>query len=62
SALTAVIANDKACHRILRPNRRRIISFDGVFTQPGSKADIGAPHDNAFDVGSALSKYSADGC
>src|SRR6266550_57886 len=27
SALTAVIANDKARHRILRPNRRRIISL-----------------------------------
>src|ERR1700733_5118557 len=27
SALTAVIANDKTRHRILRPNRRRIISL-----------------------------------
>src|SRR3979411_858508 len=32
SALTAVIANDKARHRILRPNRRRIISLM-VFSQ-----------------------------
>jgi hypothetical protein len=36
-ALTAVIANDKASHRILRPNRKRI---DGVFTQSGSKANF----------------------
>src|SRR5664279_1790383 len=31
SALTAVIANDKARHRILPTNRRRIISFEGRF-------------------------------
>src|SRR4029079_3385653 len=41
-ALTAVIANDKTRHRILRPNRRRIISSRTVFTQAGPKADIEA--------------------
>src|SRR6266550_7861831 len=39
-ALTAVIANDKARHRILRPNRRRIISSRAVFTQSGPISDI----------------------
>src|SRR3954454_2735601 len=38
-ALTAVIANDKARHRILRPNHRRIISLSAVFTQAGPKSD-----------------------
>src|SRR5213080_1728562 len=39
-ALTAVIANDKARHRILPPNYRRIISLTVVFTQSEPKADI----------------------
>src|SRR5207247_11289980 len=42
-ALTAVIANDKARHRILRPNRRRIISSRAVFTQAGSKPEVRTP-------------------
>src|ERR1017187_4176696 len=44
SALTAVIANDKARHRILPPNRRRIISSTGVFTQPGAGTDTAEQH------------------
>jgi hypothetical protein len=44
SALTPVIANDKARHRILRPNRGRIISLnhiiEGVFTQSGSFSEV----------------------
>src|SRR5205823_419683 len=39
-ALTAIIANDKARHRILPPNHRRIISLRSVFTQAGSFASI----------------------
>src|SRR4051812_26267772 len=39
-ALTAVIPNDKARHRILPANHRRIISFEGVFTQAGPEPDI----------------------
>src|SRR3954465_750997 len=40
-ALTAIIANDKARHRILPPNHRGIISLRGVFTQAGSsKAEV----------------------
>src|SRR4029078_7611191 len=35
-ALTAVIANDKTRHRILRPNRRRILSSRTVFTKAAS--------------------------
>jgi hypothetical protein len=35
-ALTAVIANDKARHRILPANHGRIISLRGVFTRSGS--------------------------
>src|SRR2546430_2766789 len=42
-ALTAVIANDKARHRILPPNYRRIISLTVVFTQSGPSADILSP-------------------
>src|SRR5215207_9765569 len=38
--LTAIIANDKARHRILPPNHRGIISLRGVFTQAGSTADM----------------------
>jgi tetratricopeptide (TPR) repeat protein len=41
-ALTAVIANDKARHRILPSKHRRIISLTVVFTQSGSKADLAA--------------------
>src|SRR6476659_6440064 len=40
-ALTAVIPNDKARHRILPTNHRRIISFEGVFTQAGPISDVG---------------------
>src|SRR6202044_3656785 len=43
SALTAVIANDKARHRILRPNRRRIISltvFSHSLGQKRTSTDI----------------------
>src|SRR5882757_6840966 len=39
-ALTAVIANDKARHRILPANHRRSISLRGVFTQSGPEADV----------------------
>src|SRR5215203_4136903 len=42
-ALTAIIANDKARHRILPPNHRGIISLRGVFTQAGPKADNAVP-------------------
>jgi hypothetical protein len=42
SALTAVIANDKARHRILPPNHRRII--EGRFTQSGLRSDVGRFH------------------
>src|SRR5437762_5345263 len=42
SALTAVIANDKARHQIPPPNHRRIISLRVVFTQSGPEADIEA--------------------
>src|SRR5213076_985822 len=52
-ALTAVIANDKARHRILRPNRRRIISSRAVFTQAGTKSDIVASFPN-----DGLSRYN----
>src|SRR3989440_5859179 len=40
SALTAVIANDKARHRIPPPNHRRIISLRVVFTQSGPRTDM----------------------
>src|SRR5882757_5448381 len=39
-ALTAIIANDKARHRILPANHRRIISLTGVFTQSGPTPDM----------------------
>jgi len=39
-ALTAIIANDKARHRILPANHRGIISFRSVFTQAGPQADM----------------------
>jgi hypothetical protein len=39
-ALTAVIPNDKARHRILPSNHRRIISFESVFAQAGPNPDI----------------------
>src|SRR2546423_13179316 len=44
-ALTAVIANDKARHRIPPPNYRRIISLRVVFTQSGPLADISEARD-----------------
>jgi hypothetical protein len=40
-ALTAVIANDKARHRILRPNRRRIISST-AFSHGLDPTDVGS--------------------
>src|SRR5207342_1285470 len=49
-ALTAVIPNDKARHRILPANHRRIISFEGVFTQAGSFASVWLDQ-GAFAVG-----------
>src|SRR5213082_568037 len=39
-ALTAVIANHKARHRILPPKSQENHIIDGVFTQPGPKAGI----------------------
>src|SRR5271163_4065112 len=39
-ALTAIIPNDKARHRILPANHRGMISFRSVFTQAGPARDI----------------------
>src|SRR5277367_510931 len=39
-ALTAIIPNDKARHRILPANHQGMISFRSVFTQAGHKAVI----------------------
>jgi hypothetical protein len=47
SALTAVIANDKARHRILRPNRWRIISFR-VFSHSLDPFQTSAVHDVGY--------------
>src|SRR6266403_4839486 len=39
-ALTAVVANNKARHRILPPKSQENHIIDGLFTQPGSKGEI----------------------
>src|SRR5882762_1899190 len=59
-ALTAVIANDKARHRILPSNHGRIISLRGVFTQPGSNSEVSRYLDQVrFDAMSGHAQVKA---
>jgi hypothetical protein len=62
-ALIAVIANDKARHRILPSNHRRIISLRVVFTQSGPISDIGgyqrkSPQLGVFGTGCSSSWHA----
>src|SRR6202166_3217107 len=57
SALTAVIANDKARHRILPPNRRRIISLKVFSHSLGQNAKY-SPRVDVFRFASKLRRSS----
>jgi hypothetical protein len=48
SALTAVIANNKARHRILRPNRRRIISSRVFSHSLDPERTLALPHSSVL--------------
>src|SRR5271154_7210164 len=54
-ALTAIIPNDKARHRILPANHRGMISFRSVFTQAGPTADTGHGKQRRKSLGWPLS-------
>src|SRR5277367_5616979 len=65
-ALTAIIPNDKARHRILPANHQGMISFRSVFTQAGPVSEVGGRNcdvrstpENGLNSDIALGPFSA---